>query len=186
MPYQQGVAQRDAASFPPKACDTHQKYTSSTRNQWAVEYRTPGRVGPSSDGLHAARKAQHDRGEFAFQPVRGNNALQPRSQERRPVQPQIHQYDSAKSTPNEQRSGGIGSGLHFTGGIAGVRVRLIQQQSEGSDYRSGRPRRISARERKFRTSRRPAASLAGRRMGRMGSPRAPAGEWRKNPAKVIG
>src|SRR6266436_32541 len=27
------------ASFPPKLCDTH-KYTNSTRNQWAVEYRT--------------------------------------------------------------------------------------------------------------------------------------------------
>src|SRR4029077_6880344 len=27
------------ASFPPKLCDTH-KYTSRTRNQWTVEYRT--------------------------------------------------------------------------------------------------------------------------------------------------
>src|ERR1700682_284600 len=27
------------ASFPPKLCDT-QKYTSRTRNQWTVEYRT--------------------------------------------------------------------------------------------------------------------------------------------------
>jgi len=95
------------------------------------------------------------------------------------VQTAEHKYDSGEEQRGNEAAfrGGLGAALHFTGGV--VRARAIDTaQSRGSDYRSVRPRRLSAPKNvNSRTTAGTAASSLGgpERMGRMAHPRAQQG-----------